>query len=115
MHTMDMNKIKKIVADIDMSSHDMKPVLAVGTCSATGRPKVSVGLHASDNRLPVQSGIKAGGIAWPPHTIVLDSDDEKHVVASVIAALDMATAHENREHVKYKGVLFENPHAEAAL
>lgn len=109
---MDMDKIKQIVSNINVSTHDMKPTLTVGTCSATGKPKISVGLFATDARaLPVKSGLKAGGISpWPPHTIVLDSDDEQYVVASALAALDKATCHENREHFKYKGELFENPH-----
>ncbi len=111
--TMDMTKIQKIVSNIDVSTHDMKPTLTVGTCSETGRPKISVGLFATDARAPqlaVQSGVKAGGLGWPPHTVVLDSDDEQHVVASALAALDKATCHENREHFKYRGELFINPH-----
>jgi hypothetical protein len=112
---MNIEKIKKIVKDIDVSGHPLGATLTVGTCDKTGRPKVSVGLYAPDTRehhagIPVKTGQKAGGLGWPPHTVVFDSDDEQHVVSGTLRALDMATSHENREWFKYKGEHFENPH-----
>lgn len=112
-----MEKVQKIVAAIDVSGHPLGATLTVGTCSKTGLPKVSVGLHAPDTNdlpvrsgLPVKSGLPAGGIPWPPHTVVFESDDEQYVVSGVLRALDMATSHENREWFKYEGKHFENPH-----
>jgi hypothetical protein len=112
---MNIEKIQKIVSAIDVSGHPLGATLTVGVCTKTGRPKVSVGLHAPDTSehhagIPVKTDVKAGGIGWPPHTVVFESDDEQHVVSATLQALDKATAHENREWFRYKGQHFENPH-----
>jgi len=117
---MNIERIKKIVNDIDVSGHPLGATLTVGTCTKTGRPNVSVGLTAPDTNdharvhtgggLPVKTDKRAGGVGWPPHTVVFESDDEQHVVSETLRALDMATSHENREWFKYKGAHFENPH-----
>ncbi len=115
---MNTDKIQNTLNKISLKTYMVPVSITLGTCTKTGRPKVSVGLTAPDNRvtpgLPVKTDTKAGGIggAWPPHTVVLDSDDEQHVVESVLTALDMASAHENREHLFFEGKLFRNPHAQ---
>lgn len=110
---MNMNEIKNVVSNIDVRSFPIPVTLTVGTCGETGRPKISAGLFAPDTRaeqLPVQSGVKAGGIGWPPHTIVLDSDDEQSVVKAAREAIGRAVAHEIDEHFKFGGKLFVDPH-----
>ena len=110
---MDMNKIEKAARVFDTGSIPWSPTFTVGTCSATGKPKISCGLSAPDTRaegMPVKTGVKAGGFNWPPHTVVLDSDDEHAVHTAQLEALDKAILHELRENVRVRGELFVDPH-----
>lgn len=111
---MNLNKIQNALRDVDVSAIPWSPTFVLGTCDATGKPKISCGLFAPDSRaeaLPIKTGVKAGGIGWPPHTVVLDSDEPSAVHAAALEALDKAVLHEIRENYKVGGKLFVDPHA----
>ena len=114
-----IERVKEIVAE--MSTGDLLGAsFTVGECSLTGRPKISCGLTAPDTRaagLHVQAGIKAGGLGWPPRTVVLESHDpsEQEVVAAAKEAYGLALLHERDENLKFRGVLVTDPHPEARI
>ena len=113
---MDKKDIERVVSGIDVSTFPIPVTLTVGTCTETGRPKISAGLSAPDTKaeaLRVKTGVKAGGIDpnWPPHTIVLGENwTEYDIVLGARMAIGRAVQHEIDEHFKFRGELFIDPH-----
>lgn len=106
---------QSIVDRISIGDFPLPAKFTAGVCDRTGRPKVSCGLIAPDaraNALAVKSGLKAGGIGWPAHTVVLASDNpsEREIVQAALDSFDLALKHEGREWFSLDGKLFDNPH-----
>ena len=112
-------KFKAALADLDVSRMPWGPTFTPGVCSKTGKPKISCNLHAADNRthggIPVESGVKAGGIGWPAQTFVFETDDPSahEIRMGARASLHMAVFHETDESVFFEGKPLVDPHAEA--
>jgi hypothetical protein len=105
---MTRSRIESVLALIDCSSFPIPITLAPSNCGT----KVSASLQAPDTRggVPVQSGVKAGGLSWPAHTVELEADDDQAVAYAARKAVGLAVAHEIDEHFKYRGALFNDPH-----
>ena len=114
-------KFRAALAVFDVSKMPWDPTFTFGLCDRTGRPAVSCGLHAPDSRvhggIPVKTKLNAGGIGWPAHTFVFETDDlDEHAIhMGARAALHAAVAHETDESVFVRGEHLVNPHPEAKV
>lgn len=112
---MDMGKIEAAMKEIDVSTMPWDPQFSLSICPTTGKPRIGCALRAPDTHtheagLPVQTGVKAGGL-WPAHSVALDSDEPTAVWDGALAALDKAVHHETRENYKVRNRLYADPHA----
>jgi hypothetical protein len=102
---MEREQIERVLRDIDVSTFPIPVTLGVSNCGT----KVSAALQAPDTALPVQTGVKAGGL-WPAHSVAPDGEDSYAVIEAARQAVGRAVAHEIDEHFKYAGKLFTDPH-----
>lgn len=111
---MNREKIASTLNRINISSFPIYMELRLNPECPDGLTRVSAALRApdvnADAGIKVETGIKAGGL-WPPHSVVLTSDDESVVVSAAREAAVKALGHEVDEHLKFDGVIVNNPHA----
>ena len=108
---MDMIKIQNALDRMDVSRNPWNPTFVLGTCSETGKPKVSCALTAPDSRAQHRPKMPHG-IPWPAHTVRFDSDEPAAVHAAAREALHLAMLHETDETTFVDGKLLVDPHVQ---
>lgn len=111
---MNRQKIESILSRHSVKTFPMNVTVELHPETPDGITRISAALTTPDvngGGVKVFTGIKAGGFCpWLAQHVVLNSDEENDVLATVKAATLLALGHEYDEHALYDGKRIIEPH-----